>query len=248
MSDKKSNPPRALKVKLKKARGRTPSQQRWLQRQLNDPYVLRAKREGYRSRAAFKLLELDEKFKFLKPGQRIVDLGAAPGGWSQVAARKIGIVDEGGVEREKARGKIVGIDLLPIEPMPGAEFVQMDFLDDDAPARLVSLLGGPADVVMSDMAANATGHKKTDHLRIMGLAETGAEFARSVLAQGGTYIAKVLRGGTEGALLADLKRDFANVRHYKPPSSRSDSAELFVIAMGYRGEDRVAEEVEPRGG
>lgn len=231
MTEKKSTPPRSLKVKLKTARKRTPSSQRWLERQLNDPYVARAKREGYRSRAAFKLIELDEKFRFLKPNQRIVDLGAAPGGWSQVAARKIGLADSG-----RGGGKIVGIDLLPVEPMPGAEFVQMDFLAEDAPDRLIALLGGQADVVMSDMAANATGHKKTDHLRIMGLAEAGAEFARSVLAPGGTYLAKVLRGGTENALLADLKRDFAVVRHVKPAASRADSAELYVLATGFRGE------------
>lgn len=231
MTEKKSTPPRSLKVKLKTARKRTPSSQRWLERQLNDPYVARAKREGYRSRAAFKLIELDEKFRFLKPNQRIVDLGAAPGGWSQVAARKIGLADGG-----RGGGKIVGIDLLPVEPMPGAEFVQMDFLAEDAPERLIALLGGQADVVMSDMAANATGHKKTDHLRIMGLAEAGADFARSVLAPGGTYLAKVLRGGTENALLADLKRDFAVVRHVKPAASRADSAELYVLATGFRGE------------
>ncbi|TVR08566.1 MAG: RlmE family RNA methyltransferase [Salinarimonadaceae bacterium] len=235
MTEKKSTPTRALKVKLKTAKKRTPSSKRWLERQLNDPYVLRAKREGYRSRAAFKLIEIDEKFHFLKPRQRIIDLGAAPGGWSQVAARKIGLTGGG-----SSRGKIVGIDLLPVEPMPGAEFIQMDFLAEDAPERLIALLGGPADVVLSDMAANATGHKKTDHLRIMGLAEAGADFARSVLAPGGTYLAKVLRGGTENSLLADLKRDFAVVRHFKPAASRADSAELYVLATGFRGGDAKA--------
>jgi 23S rRNA (uridine2552-2'-O)-methyltransferase len=240
VSEKKSTPPRSLKVKLKTARKRTPSSQRWLERQLNDPYVVRAKREGYRSRAAFKLIELDEKYKFLKPNQRIVDLGAAPGGWSQVAARRTGLVrsDEG---KGESFGRIVGIDLLPIEPMPGAEFIQLDFLDEAAPEKLIAMLGGPAHVVMSDMAANATGHKKTDHLRIMGLAEAGAEFARSILAPGGTYLAKVLRGGTEGTLLADLKRDFASVRHVKPAASRADSAELYVLAMGFRGQGASSE-------
>ncbi|WP_188915042.1 RlmE family RNA methyltransferase [Salinarimonas ramus] len=217
-----------MKVRVKSARGRTTSSQRWLERQLNDPYVVRAKAEGFRSRAAFKLLEIDEKYRFLKPGQRIVDLGAAPGGWSQVAARKIGL------ERSD-RATIVGIDLLPVEPMPGATFIELDFLAEDAPDRLKALLGGEADVVMSDMAANATGHKKTDHLRIMGLAEAGVEFAREVLAPGGTFLCKVLRGGTEHTLLADLKRDFAAVRHVKPGASRADSAELFVLATGFRG-------------
>ncbi|MGP9822241.1 RlmE family RNA methyltransferase [Salinarimonas sp. NSM] len=229
MSDKKkTGAPRAMKVRVKSARGRTTSSQRWLERQLNDPYVVRAKAEGLRSRAAFKLVEIDEKHKFLKAGQRIVDLGAAPGGWSQVAARKIGL------ERSD-RATIVGIDLLPVEPMPGATFLMLDFLEEEAPARLKALLGGEADVVMSDMAANATGHKKTDHLRIMGLAEAGVEFAREVLAPGGTFLCKVLRGGTEHTLLADLKRDFAQVRHVKPAASRADSAELFVLATGFRG-------------
>lgn len=213
-----------LKQRVKTGRGRTLSQKRWLERQLNDPYVARAKREGFRSRAAFKLIEIDERYKLLKPGQRIVDLGAAPGGWSQVAARAVG----GG-------GRVVGIDLLPIEPIVGVELVTLDFLDDEAPGRLTALLGGPADLVLSDMAANATGHRKTDHLRIVGLAETAAEFARAVLAPGGAYLAKVLQGGTEGGLLADLKRDFAGVRHVKPAASRADSSELYVLATGYRG-------------
>ncbi|WP_375463603.1 RlmE family RNA methyltransferase [uncultured Methylobacterium sp.] len=214
-----------LKQRVKTGRGRTLSQKRWLERQLNDPYVARAKREGYRSRAAFKLIEIDARFKLLKPGQRVVDLGAAPGGWSQVAAKVAG-----------AAGRIVGIDLLDIEPMPGVTFITLDFLDPAAPARLTDLLGGPADLVLSDMAANATGHKKTDHLRIIGLAETAAEFAREVLAPGGAYLAKVLQGGTETALLADLKRDFSAVRHVKPNASRADSSELYVLATGYRGQ------------
>jgi len=213
-----------LKQRVKSARGRTVSQKRWLERQLNDPYVARAKREGYRSRAAFKLLEIDERFHLLKPGQRIVDLGAAPGGWSQVAAKVVG-----------TQGRIVGIDLLEIEPMAGVEFITLDFLDPSAPERLTGLLGGPADLVLSDMAANTTGHKKTDHLRIIGLAETAAEFAREILAPGGAYLAKVFQGGTEGTLLADLKRDFSVVRHVKPSASRADSSELYVLATGYRG-------------
>ncbi|HLM39297.1 MAG TPA: RlmE family RNA methyltransferase, partial [Microvirga sp.] len=192
--------------------------------QLNDPYVARAKREGYRSRAAFKLLEIDEKFHILKPGQKIVDLGAAPGGWSQIAASKVG-----------PKGRIVGIDLLPVDPMAGVEFIQLDFLDESAPGKLMEMLGGPADLVMSDMAANTTGHKKTDHLRIIGLAEAAIYFAREILAPGGAFVAKVFQGGTENQLLSDLKRDFAVVRHVKPSASRADSAELYVLATGFRG-------------
>ena len=226
MTKKPGTGARELKQRLKTARKRTTSSQRWLERQLNDPYVARAKREGYRSRAAYKLLEMDEKHRLLKPGQRVVDLGAAPGGWAQVAAKRVG-----GAE---GKGRVVGIDLLPIEPLPGADFVELDFLAPEAPDRLIEMLGGPADVVMSDMAANATGHKKTDHLRIVGLAEAAADFARAVLAPGGAFVAKVLQGGTEGALLADLKRDFATVRHVKPAASRADSAELYVLATGFR--------------
>jgi 23S rRNA (uridine2552-2'-O)-methyltransferase len=221
---------RSLKQRVKTARKRTVSQTRWLERQLNDPYVARAKREGYRSRAAFKLMEMDEKFHLLKPGMRVVDLGAAPGGWSQIAAAKVG--------SDKGRGRVIGIDLLDIDPIPGVEFTVMDFLAEDAPERLRSMLGGPADLVMSDMAANATGHKKTDHLKIVALAELAIEFAREVLAPGGAFVAKVLQGGTEGTLLADLKRDFAVVRHVKPAASRADSAELYVLATGFRGRAR----------
>ena len=217
-----------LKQRVKTGRGRTPSQKRWLERQLNDPYVARAKREGFRSRAAYKLLEIDERFRLLKPGQRVVDLGAAPGGWSQVAAKAVG-----------GQGRVVGIDLLEIEPLTGVEFIALDFLDPSAPARLTQMLGGQADLVLSDMAANATGHKKTDHLRIVGLAETAADFAREILAPGGAYLAKVLQGGTEGGLLADLKRDFGTVRHVKPAASRADSSELYVLATGFRGAARV---------
>jgi 23S rRNA (uridine2552-2'-O)-methyltransferase len=229
VSGKRGSAPRALKQRVNTARKRTVSSQKWLARQLNDPYVARAKAEGYRSRAAYKLLEIDERYGLLRRGQRVVDLGAAPGGWSQVAARKVGSA--------QCEGRVVGIDLLAIEPMAGVAFVELDFLDPAARERLVALLGGPADVVMSDMAANATGHKKTDHLRIMGLAEAAADFARAILAPGGAYLAKVLQGGTEGALLADLKRDFATVRHVKPAASRAGSSELYVLATGFRGRD-----------
>ena len=224
MSAKTGSGARNLKQRVKTANKRSLSSQKWLERQLNDPYVARAKREGYRSRAAFKLLEIDEKFKILKPGQKIVDLGAAPGGWSQIAAKVVG-----------PKGKVVGIDLLPIDPMAGVEFIQLDFLDESAPGKLIEMLGGPADVVMSDMAANTTGHKKTDHLRIIGLAEAAIYFAREILAPGGAFVAKVFQGGTENQLLADLKRDFAVVRHVKPAASRADSAELYVLATGFRG-------------
>ena len=227
MADKAGSGARNLKQRLKTARKRTLSSQKWLERQLNDPYVARAKKEGYRSRAAYKLLEIDDKYRLLKPGQRVVDLGAAPGGWSQIAAARVGSAN--------GKGRVVGIDLLPIEAMTGVDFIELDFLDESAPGRLVEMLGGPADVVMSDMAANATGHRKTDHLRIMGLAEAAADFARAVLAPGGVYLAKVLQGGTEGTLLADLKRDFATVRHVKPAASRADSSELYVLATGFRG-------------
>ncbi len=229
MSDKRGSGTRALKQRVKTARKRSLSSTLWLERQLNDPYVARAKREGLRSRAAYKLLEIDEKYRLLKPGQRVVDLGAAPGGWSQLAAKRVG-----GAE---GRGRVVGIDLLPVDPLPGAEFIVLDFLDETAPALLVERLGGPADIVLSDMAANATGHRKTDHLRIMGLAEAAAAFARDILAPGGAFLAKVLQGGTEAALLADLKRDFAAVRHVKPSASRANSAELYVLATGFRGRD-----------
>jgi 23S rRNA (uridine2552-2'-O)-methyltransferase len=236
VSDKRGSGTRMLKQRLKTARKRSLSSQKWLERQLNDPYVARARREGYRSRAAYKLLEIDDKHRLLRPGQRVVDLGAAPGGWSQVAARRVGSPD--------GRGRVVGIDLLPIDPMPGVEFVELDFLDESAPGRLTELLGGPADVVMSDMAANTTGHKKTDHLRIMGLAEAAAQFARKILAPGGAFVAKVFQGGTENQLLADLKRDFATVRHVKPQASRADSSELYVLATGFRG----GREPAPAGG
>lgn len=219
---------RQLRVRVKTARRRTASSQRWLERQLNDPYVAAAKREGWRSRAAFKLIEIDDKYKLLKPGQRVVDLGAAPGGWSQVAAQRVKAVE--------GRGQVVAIDYLEMEAIAGVSFLQMDFLADDAPDKLKALLrDGGADLVLSDMAAPTTGHQGTDHLRIMALAETAAEFAREVLAPGGAFLAKVFQGGTERALLDNLKRDFAVVRHVKPKASRADSAELYVLATGFRG-------------
>jgi 23S rRNA (uridine2552-2'-O)-methyltransferase len=218
---------RPLKVRLKTKKNRTVSQKRWLERQLNDPYVARAKREGMRSRAAYKLIEIDDKYRLLKPDGQVVDLGAAPGGWSEIAARR--------VRAGEGRGKVVAIDLLDMAPIPGVEFLQLDFLDSAAPARLSALLGAGADVVLSDMAANATGHKKTDQLKIMALVEAGMEFACAVLRPGGSFLTKVLQGGTEPALLAALRRDFATVKHVKPAASRADSSELYLLAIGYRG-------------
>jgi 23S rRNA (uridine2552-2'-O)-methyltransferase len=212
-----------LKVRVKDKR-KSVSSRRWLERQLNDPYVARAKREGYRSRAAFKLAEIDDKHHLLKPGGRVVDLGAAPGGWSQVAQRRVG-----------PRGRVVAIDILAMDAIAGVDFAELDFLDPDAPGRLKAMLGGPADAVLSDMAANATGHRPTDHLKVMALVEAAAEFAREVLKPGGAFLAKVIQGGTEGTLLAALKRDFASVKHVKPAASRADSAELYVLATGFRG-------------
>jgi 23S rRNA (uridine2552-2'-O)-methyltransferase len=218
---------RGLKVQVRAGKRRSLASKLWLDRQLNDPYVARAKREGMRSRAAYKLIEIDDKIHFLKPGARVVDLGAAPGGWTQIAAKRVGA--------DSGRGRVVAIDILEMVPVAGADILHLDFLADDAPDRLKALLGGPADVVLSDMAANATGHRKTDHLKIMALAETAALFAREVLKPGGAFLCKVLQGGTEGTLLADLKRDFATVKHVKPSASRSDSAELYVLATGFRG-------------
>jgi 23S rRNA (uridine2552-2'-O)-methyltransferase len=215
------------KKKLKPSKQRTVSSRQWLTRQLNDPYVRRAKDEGYRSRAAYKLAEIDDKARFLKRGARVVDLGAAPGGWSQIAAERIGTKD--------GKGKVVAIDLLNIEAIPGVAFMQLDFLDEEAPERLKEMLGGPADVVLSDMAGNTTGHRQTDHLKIVALVETAVEFACEVLAPGGTFLAKVIQGGTEHTLLAELKKNFASVKHVKPPASRADSAELYVLAQGFRG-------------
>ncbi|MBV1704103.1 MAG: RlmE family RNA methyltransferase [Hyphomicrobiales bacterium] len=221
---------RSLKTRVKGGGSRTDSSKRWLERQLNDPYVARAKREGQRSRAAYKLIEIDERHRLLKRGQRIADLGAAPGGWSLVAARKVGAAE--------GAGAVVGVDLLEIEPIPGVTFAQMDFNDRAAADWIVAALGGKADGVLSDMAANATGHRQTDHLRIVGLVELAADFAREVLTPGGYFLAKVIQGGTEGALLAGLKRDFAKVAHVKPAASRADSAELYVLATGFRGDRR----------
>lgn len=220
------------KKKLKPSRNRTVSSRQWLTRQLNDPYVQRAKSEGYRSRAAYKLIEIDDKAQFLKRGGRVVDLGAAPGGWSQVAAARVG--SESG-KGKGAKGKVVAIDLLDVEAIPGVEFMQLDFNDADAPEKLKEMLGGPADVVLSDMAGNTTGHRQTDHLKIVALVEMAAEFAREVLSPGGTFLAKVIQGGTEHTLLAELKKNFATVKHIKPPASRADSAELYVLAQGFRG-------------
>jgi 23S rRNA (uridine2552-2'-O)-methyltransferase len=214
---------RGLKVRVQDKR-KSQSSRQWLERQLNDPYVAKAKREGLRSRASYKLAEIDDRHRFLKSGARVLDLGAAPGGWSQVAARRVG-----------GKGRVVAIDVLEMQPIPGVDFVQLDFLDPGAPARLKMMLGGPADVVLSDMAANATGHRRTDHLKIMALVEAAAEFAAEVLRPGGTFLAKVIQGGTEAALLTALKRGFASVRHVKPAASRADSAELYVLATGFRG-------------
>jgi len=211
-------------TRLTPGKRRTASSRAWLQRQLSDPYVTRAKREGLRSRAAYKLAEIDDKYQLLKAGARVVDLGAAPGGWSEIAARRVG-----------RAGRVVALDMLDLKPIPGVAFLKLDFLDDSAPSRLKEMLGGKADVVLSDMAANATGHRQTDHLRIMALAEAAAAFARDVLAPGGAFLCKVLQGGTETNLLAELKREFETVKHVKPPASRSDSAELYLLAKGFRG-------------
>jgi 23S rRNA (uridine2552-2'-O)-methyltransferase len=219
---------RALHQRLKTGRKHKASSQRWLERQLNDPYVARSKSEGYRSRAAYKLIEIDDRFQFLKRGRRVVDLGAAPGGWSQVAADRVGSTD--------AEPLVVAIDYLDTDAIPGVIVLKHDFLDPTAPDRIKQALGGQkADVVLSDMAAPTTGHKSTDHLRIVALCEAAADFARDVLAQGGVFLAKVFRGGTENTLLTNLKRDFAKVQHVKPPASRSDSAETYLLATGFRG-------------
>jgi 23S rRNA (uridine2552-2'-O)-methyltransferase len=217
---------------VKSARGRTTSQVKWLQRQLNDPYVKRAKVEGYRGRAAFKILELDDKFRFLVPGARVVDLGCAPGGWCQVAVKRINALGE---RSDKAVGTVLGVDLQEVESIAGAQIHQLDFMSDDADAKVKEWLNGPADVVMSDMAASSSGHKQTDHLRIISLCEAAAYFAFDVLTPGGTFVAKVLAGGAEGELQVLLKQKFTKVVNVKPPSSRSDSSEKFVVATGFRG-------------
>ncbi|WP_422025005.1 RlmE family RNA methyltransferase [Pyruvatibacter mobilis] len=219
---------RELKQRVRTARGRKTSSTLWLQRQLNDPYVAAARRDGYRSRAAYKLAEIDEKYHILKPGYRVVDLGAAPGGWTQIAVKRTGVETNRG-------GHVIGIDLLPIETIPGATLLEGDFMGDDAPDRLKAEMGGPADVVMSDMAASATGHKATDHLRIMHLCELALEFAIEVLKPGGSFLAKVLQGGAEKDLMDMLRTNFKVVRHVKPKASRADSAEMYVLATGFKG-------------
>jgi len=215
---------RGPRQRVRTARNRSASSTRWLERQLNDPYVRRAKAENYRSRAAYKLLELDERFGLLKGVTAVIDLGIAPGGWSQVLRRRV------------PKASIVGIDLLPTDPIEGVEILQMDFMDEAAPDRLKTALGGPADLVLSDMAANTVGHPQTDHLRTMALVEAGLEFATEVLKPGGAYVAKVLAGGADNQLVAELKRHFTTVKHAKPPASRKDSSEWYVIAQGFKGE------------
>ena len=217
---------RTAAVRVKTARKRSLSSTLWLERQLNDPYVAEAGRLGYRSRAAFKLLQLDERFRLLRPGLRLVDLGAAPGGWTQVAVERI--------RPEETGGRVVGLDILEMAPLPGADLLQADFLDEKAPERLRALLGGPADLVLSDMAAPTTGHAATDHLRITALAEAAYEFAAEVLSPGGGFVCKLFQGGAERDLLQRLKRDFAQVRHAKPPASRADSSETYLVATGFR--------------
>ena len=223
---------RDLRVRVKTARGRRASSTRWLERQLNDPYVRRAKDEGYRGRAAFKILELDDKFRFLVPGARVVDLGSAPGGWCQVAVRRVNAL---GDRAGKPEGRVLGVDLQEVEPVPGAEVHQLDFLEEGADDRIKAWLGGKADVVMSDMAASSSGHKQTDHLRIIALCEAAAELAFDVLEEGGTFVAKVLAGGAEAGLQAELKTRFQKVANVKPPASRADSSEKFVVATGFKG-------------
>ena len=212
-----------LRTRVKTARGRKVGSTRWLERQLNDPYVKRAKAEGYRSRAAYKLIELDERFGFLKGAKRVVDLGIAPGGWSQVVRQRL------------PQAALVGIDLLPTDPIEGATILQLDFMDEAAPARLREALGGPADLILSDMAANTVGHPRTDHLRTMGLVEAALEFAAEMLQPGGAFVAKVLAGGADAGLVAELKRRFATVKHAKPPASRKGSSEWYVVAQGFKG-------------
>ncbi|UIJ72661.1 RlmE family RNA methyltransferase [Aurantimonas sp. HBX-1] len=225
---------RGLTVRVKKKRGLKASSRRWLERQLNDPYVRRARADGYRSRAAYKLIETDDRYKFLKKGDRVVDLGAAPGGWCQVAAERVGSV-EGDI-------RVVGIDYLPVEPVIGATILEMDFLDEAAPGRILAELGGDPDVVLSDMAAPTTGHRRTDHLRTMHLCEVAADFAVRTLRPGGHFLAKTFQGGTEHDLLNLLKRNFTSVHHVKPPSSREDSVELYILAKGFKGRQAEADD------
>ncbi|MGD9837543.1 MAG: RlmE family RNA methyltransferase [Afipia sp.] len=222
-----------LHVTVKSGGKRKLSSKLWLERQLNDPYVAQAKRDGFRSRAAYKLQEMDDKHRLLKRGQVVVDLGAAPGGWSQIAAKRVGALE--------GKGKVVAIDLLDMPEVPGVTFAQMDFLDDRAPDKLRAMIGGGADVVMSDMAANTTGHRKTDQLRIIGLVESAAALACEILNPGGTFLAKVFQGGADADLLAQLKRDFTSVKHVKPAASRQDSSERYVLALGFRGENSLSQ-------
>ena len=224
---------RDLRVKVKKAKGKTVAQVRWLERQLNDPYVKRAKSEGYRGRAAFKIIELDDKYRFLVPGARVVDLGCAPGGWCQVAVKRTNALGE---KKGKSIGRVIGVDLQEVESIAGADIHQLDFLEENADEKVKQWLDGPADVVMSDMAAVSSGHKQTDHLRIIALCEAAAYFSFDVLEEGGTFVAKVLAGGAEGDLQKILKQRFSKVSHLKPPASRADSSEKFVVATGYRAE------------
>lgn len=223
---------RALKINVKSAKGRKLSSTLWLQRQLNDPYVRRAKEEGFRGRAAYKISEIDDKFRFLVPGARVVDLGCAPGGWCQIAVERVNSL---GMAKSKKQGRVIGLDLQEVEPIPGAEIHVLDFLEPDADQVVKTWLNGPADVVMSDMAAASSGHKGTDHLRIMALCEAAAELAFDVLDEGGTFVAKVLAGGAEASLIAELKKQFTKVQHFKPDASRSDSSEKFLVAQGFRG-------------
>jgi 23S rRNA (uridine2552-2'-O)-methyltransferase len=219
-------------TRVKTSRGRTPQSTRWLERQLNDPYVKKAKAEGYRSRAAYKLIELDERFGFLKGKKRVIDLGLAPGGWAQVCRRTI------------PKAAVVGIDLLPVDPIEGVEILLMDFMDDAAPDRLVAALGGQPDLVLSDMAANTVGHPQTDALRTLGLVEAALDFAVQVLEPGGAFVCKVFAGGTDSALVAEMKRNFATVKHAKPPASRKGSVEWFVVAQGFKGQAGAAEDAK----
>ncbi|RMF34459.1 MAG: RlmE family RNA methyltransferase [Alphaproteobacteria bacterium] len=222
---------RDLKVRVKTARGRKLSSTRWLERQLNDPYVAQARRVGYRSRAAFKLAQIDEKYRLLAPGMHVIDLGAAPGGWSQIAVARVNAAGAPG----KPRGRVIAVDLQGFDPVPGAEQVTLDFLDEGADDRLRALVGDRVDVVLSDMAPAASGHRQTDHLRIVALCEAAAQFAMEVLSPSGAFVAKVLAGGAEAGLLARLKRGFARVAHVKPPASRADSSEKYLVATGFRG-------------
>lgn len=229
---------RELRVRVKSAKGRKLSSTLWLERQLNDPYVIRAKKEGYRGRAAYKIAELDDKYGFLKPGARVVDLGCAPGGWCQIAVVRVNALGE---KRGKPQGTVLGVDLQEVEPIAGAQLHQLDFLADEADALVKGWLGGRADVVMSDMAAAASGHKGTDHLRIIALVEAALDFAFDVLDEGGTFVAKVLAGGAEIGMQTLLKKHFTKVANVKPAASRADSSEKFVVAMGFRGRDPAKE-------